>query len=188
MPGQADPPGVILLHGAGADRHAWQSVALRLQREGYMALAPDLDATPTDVSRCVSACKACLLRQGADPENLAILGADAGAAAALRYALTDGAMQAVVLVSPGLEGAQGDLEDAMARLDDRPSLLLAAKNDAYAAACARTLKAAAPVFCQMHLYPGAAHGLDLFAASPSALSQMLYWLDEVLQASADRAQ
>jgi len=194
------PPGLILVHRYGADRHSWDAVASRLREAGYMALAIDLRGHGERTRRQASgqsyrsfttgdwlgaladlrAAKQALVARGADPANVAIAGEDIGANLALHYALQDPDVQAIVMVSPGLDYQGIETEDEIVRLTDCPVLLLAAEEDVYAATSARTLKRGAPVFCELRSYPGSAHGTDLFATSPNALEQVIVWLDAVI--------
>ncbi|MBW7866606.1 MAG: hypothetical protein GX580_13025 [Candidatus Hydrogenedens sp.] len=180
------PPGLILAHRHGGDRQIWEGFAAFARGLGYLSVAVDLHGLggETDDWRgelaALAAAKAALLEHGADPENLAVLGEELGASLALLYALDEPAMQAVVMLSPGLELRGIDAESAIRRLKDCPVLILSAQNDAYAASSAAALKAAAPVFAEAQSYSGAAQGADLFAANGGAMSQVTQWLKSVI--------
>ncbi len=199
-PAAVNPPAVILLHRAGADRHSWKPMAERLCAEGYMAIAIDLrghgrsrsagDASLSfrhfsdqDWQRALldaAGAKDALTRAGADPNNLAIAGESIGANLALRYAMQDPAMQAVAAISPGLDYHGVKTADAMVALQERPVLLMAAEGDAYAAQSAAALKAASEGYCEWRSYPGAAHGTDLFAVSLQAMEQFVEWFSPII--------
>lgn len=195
------PPGLLLAHGPGRDRAVWESFAELARRRGYLVLALDLrghgqsgrpENIPHDIHRFstghwlgalndLSSAKDALIEHGADPENLAVIGEDLGANLALHFAARDPAMQAAVLISPGLNYRGIETEPVLVALKDCPVLLLASEDDAYAAMSASTLKETAPVFSELLRYPGAAHGADLLLDSESAASQILEWLDAILR-------
>jgi len=72
------------------------------------------------------------------------------------------------------------VEEAIRRLVDCPALLVATEGDAYSALSASTLKQAAPVFAELRTWPGASHGVDLFAAHPESMHFILQWLRSIL--------
>lgn len=180
------PPGLILAHRHGGDRQIWEGFAAFARGLGYLSVAVDLQnhGGESDNWRgafaALAAAKTALLEHGADPENLAVLGEELGASLALFYALDEPAMQAVVMLSPGLELRGMDAGAAIRRLKDCPVLILSARNDAYAASSAAALKAAAPVFAEAQSYSGAAQGADLFAAHGGAMSQVTQWLKSII--------
>ena len=194
------PPGLVLVHGLGGNRHRWEPFAKRAQRAGYSCLTIDLrghgDSTTQNGRRLtyrtftrdnwlaarqdIDAAKRALLARGADPDNLALVGASIGANLALDYAVDNDDIQAVVLVSPGLDYQGVTTEPAIAAYGTRPVLLMSAEGDAYAAASCVTLKKAAVGLCELRSYPGAAHGTDLFATSASALEQILLWFAPII--------
>lgn len=196
----AYPPGLILVHRYGADASSWRSFAITAQREGYQIIAPDLrghggskqqgetrldyrDLSDEQWLAALSdlrAAKTALLAAGADPENIAIVGEGLGAAMALRYVRIDSDIQAVVMLSPALEEKGFDSEADLRTMRERPVLLVATENDSTAAAAATALKQTAPGFSELRLYPGAAHGTDIFAASETASAQVLGWLKAII--------
>lgn len=196
------PPALILVHMLGSDRHSWAAFASRAEKAGYLCAAIDLRGHGDRVGEGgrtrsyrtftqddwyaalndIAAAKDLLLRKGADPENLAVVGASIGANLALNYAVEDPAIQAIVLISPGLDYHGIATEPAMRSYVKRPSLLVTAEGDAYAAASAQTLKRIAPAFCELREYPGAAHGTNLINASDEVVDQILYWLDTMIGA------
>ncbi|GAF94424.1 unnamed protein product, partial [marine sediment metagenome] len=193
-------PGLILLHELGGNRHRWEPFAVRAQRAGYHCLAIDLrghgESTTQHVRRLtyrnftrddwlavrqdIDAAKHALLDQGADPDNLALVGASIGANLALHYAVDNYDIQAVVLVSPGLDYKGVKTETEIAAYGKRPVLLMSAEGDAYATASCAALNNAAVGLCELRQYPGAAHGADLFAASTSATEQVFLWLVPII--------
>ena len=128
----------------------------------------------------VLAAKEALIAHGADPENLAVLGEGLGGSLAAYYARIDPDMQAVVLISPGLDYQGVTVEEVIVGLRERPVLLVTAEGDAYSAAAAAALKEAASGFCELRQYPGAAHGTGLFASSSNAMDQIIQWLEPII--------
>ncbi len=197
LPDKPHPPGVILVHREGLNRHSWDGLAERLRSAGYLALSFDLRGhgnsrgqaeqrldyrrfSAEDWDRVLSdldVLRETLIKEGASPENLAIVGEGRGAEWAARYAARDLSMQAVALISPD---PGESLRQAARQLRGRPLLLLAAEGDTASATAVSALKAESQSFCELHMYPGAAHGTDLFAASQNALNQVVVWLDPII--------
>jgi len=195
-----DPPGLILIHMLGADRWTWEPVARRAQRAGYLCLAFDMRGhgesrtrgsetlsyrqfTATDwrgVAADIDAAKRALLQQGADPDNVALVGASVGANLALAYAADHGDVPAVVLVSPGLDYKGVQAEDALLAYGRRPVLLMTSEGDSYSAMSCTKLKRAAPGLCELREYKGATHGTALLDASTTAVEQVFLWLKPII--------
>ncbi len=200
LPEAPSPPALILAHRFGGDRSVWGGFPEFMRRAGYMVIVPDLrghggSATApfgspeaaakgpggwTAALADLNAARKALLEKGASPDNLAVAGEELGAALALLYARREPSMQAVILLSPGMNQHGLDSESAIRELDDCPVLLAVAQNDAYADTSAAALKAAAPAFAELQRYSGAAHGADLFAAHPDAMGQVLEWLRPII--------
>jgi len=194
------PVGLVLVHRYGADRSVWEGFARLARDSGMLVAAVDLRGHGESVVRNgravhysqlsdeeigeslkdIDAAKKYLLEAGADPENLVVAGEGLGANLCLRYALGSRDIQAVVMLSPGLEYNGIAAEDAIKQLDDCPTLLLSGEGDAYAAMSAAALKTAAPVFSELRTWPGAAHGTDLFASHPESMQYVLQWLQKIL--------
>lgn len=203
LPVQENPPGLLLAHAPGRDGGVWESFAETARRRGYLCLAIDLRGhgaseypgdAPRDSRRFrtedwlgvlhdFAAAKQALITHGADPGNLAIAGEDLGANLALLFASRETAMQAVVLLSPGLDYSGIETEGLVGAMKDCPVLILASEDDAYAAMSASVLKAASEGFSELHRYPGSAHGIDLLFTSDTAAGQILEWLDSILRKS-----
>ncbi len=178
------PPGILLVADAKRDRHVWDGVAERLRAEQCMALTVELprgcegfaESDWDQVRDALALAKKTLREHGADPENLAVAGEGLAASLALHYALQDPGIQAVALISPDVEYRSMETASAMARLKERPLLLMAAEGDAVSAARAASLKTSSKGFCELRMYPGTAHGADLFAVSDHAVEQFLQWV------------
>ena len=114
-------PGLILEHMLGTNRHGWGRFAALADQAGYMSLAYDIRGHGDSQSRGgdtvsfrtfnerdwaaavtdIRAAKKTLLKSGADPDNISIVGAIIGANMASTYAKDDPQIQAVVLLSRG---------------------------------------------------------------------------------------
>jgi len=199
LPSQANPPGLVLIHGAGADRHRWESFAARAQQWGYLALTVDLrghgesavesgpyahhrqfsDGEWHSTALDIDAALGRLQTLGAAPEDLFLVGEGFGANLALDYARTHRDVQGIVLLSAGktYHGLEADV--LMAELRTRPSLLLWSERDDYAAATGSSLQRVAPGHVEVRVYPGTAFGADIFDRAPESVGQVLVWLDQM---------
>jgi len=194
------PPGLILVHMLGSDRSRWESFARKAQRAGFMCLAYDMrghgDSSVQDgqskpfarfsdsdwaaATGDIEAAKKALLSRGADPANLAIVGASLGANLALVYAQGDRDIQTVIMLSPGLDYKSIRTEPVMKKYPGRPVLLMASEEDTYSARSCAVLKEAAQGYSELRGYAGSAHGTDLLVTEQGATEQILMWLDEIL--------
>lgn len=194
------PPGLILAHMLGRDRRDWDAFARRAQQEGIMSIAFDLrghgestrqgDAqvsyksfSPSDWMKVVNdfaAAKKALLDANVDQANIAAAGASIGANLALTYAAGDEAIQAVVLLSPGLDYHGVRPATAIEAYGNRPVLLMTATGDAYSAQSCVELRATALGQCEIREYDGGAHGTDLLDAHAQCGEQILLWLRPII--------
>ncbi|MCC6795029.1 MAG: alpha/beta fold hydrolase [Candidatus Hydrogenedentes bacterium] len=197
---QTKPPGLVLVPMLGSTRERWQNFARAAQREGYMAIAIDMrghgDSTVRNgentshksfktedwlgVLHDIEAAKKSLIENGADTENIAVIGASIGANLALRYATTDPDIQAVGMISPGMDYRGVTVEEPFKQLKTRPVLLMDAIGDAYSADTCTALEKLAPGHCDLHEYAGAAHGTDLLDTNENAIGQILQWLSPII--------
>lgn len=195
------PPGLILVHMYGSSRHAWRPFAERAQQAGYAVVTFDLRghgdsarlnpeaprygdfATSNwqDVALDIDAARDALVVAGADPANLGLAGASVGANLALAYAASHQDIQAVVLLSPGLEYKGIAVQPAFDVYGERPSMLVATNGDGYSARTCATLHASTNAFCELREFPGAEHGTDILDAYPNAAELIVLWLDTVLK-------
>ncbi|NUM55307.1 MAG: alpha/beta fold hydrolase [Candidatus Hydrogenedentes bacterium] len=202
------PAGLILVPMLGTTRDRWTSFANAAQAQGFMSISIDprghggsamRDGAKTSyksfdtedwlgVTNDIAAAKRALIDAGADPENIAIVGASIGANLALRYATADPEIQAVAMVSPGKDYHGVTVEDAIVKMSNRPVLLMDAIGDSYSSETCNALKALAKGHCELHEYPGAAHGTDLLDTNENAPGQILLWLSAIIGPEAARAQ
>ncbi|NLN92974.1 MAG: hypothetical protein GX130_06690 [Candidatus Hydrogenedens sp.] len=179
-------PAILLLPGQKRSAAVWEAFARRLQQEGYALLVvDDRELSGRSVEEAflhIDAARDRLLQENVHPLNLAVAGEGSAAGLALLYAARRPDMQATILLSPGLVHQEESLEACMAALKDCPSFVAASEGERYAAQAARVLKKAAPVYAELRLWPGTAHGTDLFAAHPEAAMQIYQWLKPILNA------
>lgn len=194
------PPGALLLSDTGRDSSVWFSFADRLSREGIIALSLELpildkstqsgDATHPQTRIIqekkqqlhgeVDAALSYLVHLGADPSTLVVVGEGFGATLVLHAALRNPAIQAVVLLSPGLRIRGIGTEEEIRQLKDCPVMIMASEGDTYAAMSASTLKSAAPVYAELRTWPGTAYGADIFEVHSTATAFVLHWLKKIV--------
>jgi dienelactone hydrolase len=183
--------GLLLVHGGEGTRDDWVLFATRAQQAGFQCLAPDF-AWKLDASKAVDKASAFrrmdaaldyLHKSGVDPERTAIVGADLGANVALQYAAERPEVNAVALVSPGLNYGGISAEKALEQFGRGALFFVSGSGDAYSSDSARRLHEKAVGFAELREYPGGAHGTDLFTVSENATAQLLDWLSTVLSPS-----
>jgi len=193
--------GVVLVHDKGGDSAQWAGFARRLQQSGIASIAFDMrghGASTGPEGQKVSfekftvgdwleaildiqAARNALPANGVDPDNLAIVGAGMGANLATHYTAQDQTIQALVLISPGLEYDGVPVRDAFEAYKLRPSLLIATKGDTYASSSAQALKKTASTFCEFREYPGGAHGMDVIDEMVGVREELAFWLESILR-------
>ncbi len=195
-----NPPGLVLAHMVGSNRAAWEPFATRAQRAGYLCLAfdarghgesigqggqrlsyrnfdtPDWLAIVNDMAAAHKA----LVENGADPANVAVVGASIGANLALQYAVAHRDVAATVMISPGLDYKGVETEQPLKDLGKRPVLLVTSRGDSYSAQSCATLKKAASGFCELREYAGSAHGTNLLDGAINAIDDVLLWLKPII--------
>jgi pimeloyl-ACP methyl ester carboxylesterase len=189
----------VLVHRAGGNQGLWEAFAIHAQQSGYLVVTMDLrghgksvggSQKPLshrhftndewqDAALDIDAALRRLLALGAAPNNLFLAGEGFGANLALQYTLEHEDVQGVVLLSPGTSYYGIESAPLMEQLRTRPSLLVWCDRDEYAAASAAALQARAPGHVEVRIYPGRAHGADIFTSSPEAASQIVVWLDQM---------
>ncbi len=97
-----------------------------------------------------------------DAARIGLVGADVGANAALNFAALEPLVPLAVLLSPGLNYRGVATEPALRDYGVRPLLLMAAEEDLTSARAVRRLAKAAQSDPVVKLYPGDAHGTNLF--------------------------
>lgn len=187
---EAGRPGVVLVVPRGTEAEHYRHLLESIEREGYGAagfslpngaLEANASLNPV-IGDLIEAAIQRLIASGSRADRIALAGAGAGATAAAFYAAANRTIEGVILISPALSEQGLRIEVPFASLQDRPVLLLASENDAYAASTARELKAQSQGFCELRLYPGTANGIDLFALHRDSLQQLFQWLQTCIPA------
>lgn len=154
--GSSPAPAALLLHDAGESRDDLESVAVYLHKKGFAVLTVDLrghGASATDEmdfekaddksrstlwglsTRDVDAAADFLLEQdGVHATNLSIVGVGAGGTLAVRRALDDENVRAVVLIEPEVNAFGYNLADGLADLGGLPTMILMPKSEKAVAA------------------------------------------------------
>ncbi|GMV91983.1 MAG: hypothetical protein AMXMBFR82_17610 [Candidatus Hydrogenedentota bacterium] len=193
-PSQAGSPGLILVHGDDETRASFESFARKAQREGYHVLAFDrrgygestnmvagsVDMNGAGALLDLEAARLALLQNGADPDNLAVIGAESGANLALKYAGPQSGIQAAVLLTPerSLDGIA--VEELLQAFGARPVLLMVSTDDVHGLATAESLRALAPGHCEVREYQGSAEGTEILEAVSTSSGQLLLWLSGII--------
>lgn len=103
-------------------------------RQGKKDLGPRVEARDetlfAGLGKDVAAAMAFLKRQGFGPEKVVIVGASAGASAALDYAATSPKLKGAVLLTPGKHILGIASMQHITKWGDRPLLIVAAKSEA----------------------------------------------------------
>lgn len=182
---QRPAPGILMLHQGGSDRHAWDALALQLQRAGYAVLAidlrgygatggtPDWTRAPADVAAALSQLAEL---PGISPGRLAVVGAGIGANLGLNACADRAGCSAAVLLSPGLDYLGITTANAMPRMAQRPVLIVASENDDNNPADSVTLDGLAQGPHRLVIYPAAGHGTEMFSAQPDLIPLITEWL------------
>ena len=196
----SNPPGLVLLHGLGSDSGAWAVFAQRAQQMGYACLAFDLRGHGRSVDlggqrlsykffkeedwqravRDIGVAWTALRDHGANPTNCALVGVSLGANLALAYAVEHEEVPSIVLISPGLDYKGIKTESAIVALGQRPVLLVGGKDDTYSASTCETLKKAAVGLCEIRMYAGSAHGMDLIDSQNTVRDDIFLWLRPII--------
>ena len=179
-------PGVLIL---ARDRTAWGELVLRLQARGYAVLLVNLrgyGATggTVDWTLAQDDTRAALSQfvqlPGIAAGHMTVIGAGIGANLALGACADDVACGGAILLSPGLDYLSITTADAIARLGQRPVLIITSENDDNNPADSLTLDSMARGDHQLIIYPaqqdGAGHGAALLTAQPGLPDTLVNWL------------
>jgi alpha-beta hydrolase superfamily lysophospholipase len=184
----------------GGEQSDWQYFAKRASSRGYMVLAYDIRGHGASLKQNnkvssykkfsdedwdnaipdVGLAKRQLLEHGASSENIFIAGASIGANIALRYGDTDGDIQGVILLSPGLTYKGIGLEETTKNNRRLPILLIAGDSDRYSAESVQKMKTWSPAYAEMRTYAGTRHGTDLLD-NDLIMSDIFQWLKPIVK-------
>lgn len=144
--GKGRAPAVLLIHDAGSNRKGFEDIAVKLQKAKFAVLALDLRGHGASVSegfdwsRRADADKELLWtqalrdiqaatdflrgRKDVHNANLSVVGVGAGAALAVRYALNEASVRAVVMISPQIEAYGFNMYKDVVGLEGLPTMIL----------------------------------------------------------------
>lgn len=167
--------GVVLAHGFGSDRSAWEGLASRLVEEGYLSLAfdfrgfgdsggdRDAPSAPADVLSAVEAIR------GEGARSVVLVGASSGGTASLVAAASpDVDVDGVVTLSAPSSFLGLEAPPEVVVSVQEPKLFIAAAGDASAAAASQSFYTAAPPPKRVEIVVGGEHGTDLLAGPRSS--------------------
>lgn len=194
-------PGLILVHDIGGDRGDWEPFARRMMQRGFRSIALDLRGHGQSVTRGddtvrfgsfttedwamaqddLIAAKRELLKSGADPDNLFMVGAGLGGSLALRHAVNDPEIQGLIVLSPQRSTRGISIEDVVAANRRLPILFIATEGDTSSASSAEALKASTEAYCDTRIYRGSMQGTDIFASNQNVTREIIAWLAPIVK-------
>ncbi|MBE3098598.1 MAG: alpha/beta hydrolase [Planctomycetes bacterium] len=196
QPSARPAPAVILVHMVTRTRADWAAAADRLSEAGLVVLAMDLRghgasgvaaepaANPDDMNASVRDVRAARVFLSGRPDlcsgRIGIAGAQVGASLAILEAASDPLVASVALLSPGLDYRRLRPEAAMKKYNDRPALILASAEDAYASRSARELSTLGSGIRDFRLLNGAGHGTVMLARQPDLIGVLVDWFRRTL--------
>jgi len=196
QPSARPAPAVILVHMLARTREDWAAAAERLSDAGLLVLAIDLrghgasgvaaqsPADAEDMSASVLDVRAARLFLSGRPDlcsgRIGIAGAQVGANLAVLTAASDPLVSSIALLSPGMDYRRLRPEAAMKKYNERPALILASSEDAYASRSARDLATMGTGIRDFRLLNGAGHGTAMLARQPDLIGLLVDWFRRTL--------
>lgn len=181
-------PAVVLVPMLGRSRDDWQGPGQQLADANITSLAIDLpdQSVPEDVKALTAwsdDIRAALgyLEARADVRGdaMGVAGASLGASLAA-VAASDPRVHALVLISPSLDYRGLRIDGAMRQYGARPALLLASRQDSYAARSVRDLARDAPGPRDMQWSDAPGHGMALLGREPDLVRLLVEWFQRTL--------
>jgi len=185
---------VLLLHGLGSDSDEWYTLNKFLNKRRWSSLAIDFrghglstqrEKEELDWRRFSPEGRKTMVRDidaASDflgpGRNVWLIGSSLGANLALNYAAARPEIRGLVLLSPGLNFGGIETRPAMKRLDARPVLLAASKDEAGAVQVCETLRAIARGPKKNLVYEKAGHGAAMLEAEENLKEEILQWLSQ----------
>ena len=182
-------PALILVHQLGRDRHSFDAFAAFAFKNGFTVLSFDLrghgesrpgnvsylNFSPSDWQLVAKDIQAA--RNELNAEKVLVVGASIGANAALNYSVGEASCAGMVALSPGLD-YRGLTTAAAAQSTKCPMLIVASKEDQYAAQSSQTLFSSASIlYKKLLLIEDAGHGTDMYGRRAALQQEVLDWLD-----------
>ena len=183
-------PGVILIHMLYGERSQWGLFPEQLTAAGFAVLNIDLrghgetggevdwDLAISDLQQVWGYFAG---QPDIDQERIAFIGASIGANLALIASSNEPAVRTAVSLSPGLSYAGVETENAMNAYRNRPILIAASQDDAYAANSSTVLEGTAAGESQLIMYQDAGHGTLMLRAEPELAQEITAWLSQYLE-------
>lgn len=199
-----DSPGVVLLHMMPATKESWQNFALKLQEEGFQALAIDFrghgKSTTKDseffyykkfddnqhqqkIHDAEEAVRFLINKNNPAPKMLFFVGASIGANIALRYMSEHTRIKGGALLSPGLDYRGIQTERFIKKIADDQSLFLVAggDNDEYSTETIKKLYDMTTCKKQLKIVKNGGHGTDIFSADPGLMNEIIEWIKNIIK-------
>ncbi|MEQ1574635.1 MAG: alpha/beta fold hydrolase [Vicinamibacterales bacterium] len=186
---QKPAPAVVLVPMLGRSKDDWQAVGQRLVDANITSLAIDLPGQEIPADALTLAAwsedvRAALNFLEGRPDvragSLGVAGASLGASLAAVAAAADVRIHSLALVSPSLDYRGLRIEAAMRQYGSRPALLVASRQDAYAARSVRDLAKDAPGIRETEWSDTAAHGMGLLTREPDLVGILVEWFRRTL--------
>jgi alpha-beta hydrolase superfamily lysophospholipase len=197
-PSARPAPAVILVHMLHRSRRDWDSFAHRLAGEGIGVLAVDLRghgesqrySMPEPAAESGYAPMALDVRAGRRylasrtdviQSRIGVAGASIGANLAVIAAAADSSLVSLALLSPSLDYRGLRIEQAVKKIGNRPILLVAGSDDAYAARSARELqKAGGGGAREVVILDHAGHGTTMLSRDENLAGRLVDWFRRTL--------
>lgn len=154
---------LILLHMLGRNKSDWKKFALFMKSKGYSSVAINFrnngNATEQMLLQDVDTAYKFLKQK--QNTKIIIIGASIGANTALNFAEINKEINAIVLLSPGLNYRNVKTESTMKNYSGRSILIVASYEDKYSAESSAVLDKIARGKHKLILYHGAGHGTNM---------------------------
>jgi dienelactone hydrolase len=182
-------PAVVLVPMLGRPKEDWTVIAQWLADANITALAIDLPAlTAPDDPKVMAGwsedVRAALIFLASRPEvrsdRLGVAGASLGANLAAIAAGANEQVRSLALVSPSIDYRGVRSDAAMRQYGARPALLIASRQDYYAARSARELAKNPPGIREIQWSDLGAHGTSLLAREPEMVQALVDWFRRTL--------
>jgi alpha-beta hydrolase superfamily lysophospholipase len=180
-------PAVVLVPMLGRPKDDWQVTGQRLADVNITALMIDLpgQALPSDAASLLAwgddiRAAVDFLASRPDTRAIGIAGASLGGNLATIAAAADGRVGSLLLLSPSLDYRGVRIENALRQFGVRPAMLIASRQDPYAARSARTLAEDPPGIRELQWSDLAAHGTALLAREPDLVQALVTWFQRTL--------
>ena len=195
---------VILLHMMPKAKESWRDFALKLNENGFSALAIDLrghgestkgkggrvldyekfsDREHQESIKDIEAAADFLAERGIKTNNIALVGASIGANLALRYQTEHPDVAFSALLSPGLDYRGVKTEPLAEKIGSGQFVFLAAggEGDEYSTESAKKLHGLLDCAKEIKIMDGAGHGTNMFLKNPELADRVVELLADVLK-------